>query len=121
MVTVKVNGASTLMELDTVAGISVLSKQTYNQLWPENKRPSLQSSSIHLKTYTGEKLPVLGVIDVVAEYKQQSERLSLHVVEGTGPNLFGRDWLSKIKIDWHELNHLSDTNKQLDNLLSKHS
>ena len=67
MVTVKVNGASTLMELDTGAGISVISKQTYNQLWPGNKWPPLQSSSIHLKTYVGEKLSVLGMIDVVAE------------------------------------------------------
>jgi len=71
MVTVKVNGASTLMKLDTGAGISVINKQTYNQLWPENKRPPLQSSSILLKTYMGEKLPVLSMIDVVAEYKQQ--------------------------------------------------
>ena len=37
MVTLKLNGASTSMELDTGAGISVMSKQTYDQLWPKSK------------------------------------------------------------------------------------
>ena len=47
--------------------------------------------------------------------------LQLHVVDGSSPSLLGRDWLLKIKVDWGELNHLSDTNQQLDNLLNKHS
>ena len=119
MVALKLNGAPISMELDTGAGISIVSQQTYNQLWPEGKRPPLQTSPVHLKTYTGEKLPVLGVTEVVVEYKQQTESLQLHVVDGTGPSLFGRDWLLKIKIDWLELHHLSETEKQLDNLLSK--
>ena len=62
MVTLKLNGAPISMELDTGAGISIVSKQTYNHLWPES----------HLKTYTGEKLPVLGVTEVVAEYKKDA-------------------------------------------------
>lgn len=121
MVALKLNGAPISMELDTGAGISIVSQQTYNQLCPKGEQPPLQSSPVHLKTYTGERLPVLGVTEVVAEYKQQTESLQLHVVDGTGPSLFGRDWLLKIKIDWHELHHMSETEQQLDNLLSKHS
>ena len=121
MVTLKLNGAPISMELDTGAGISIVSKQTYNQLWPESRRPPLQPSSVRLKTYTGEKLPVLGVTEVIAEYKQQSERMQLHVGDGTGPSLFGREWLLKIKLHWHELHYLSRTDQQLDNLLNKHS
>ena len=87
MVTLTLNGSPISMELDTGAGISIVSKQTYNQLWRENKPPPLQPSSVHLNTYTGEKLPVLGVTNVVVGYKQQSEMLQLHVVDGTGPSL----------------------------------
>ena len=121
MVELKLNGAPISMELDTGAGISIVQK--HNQLWPESERPPLQTSTVHLKTYTGEKLPVLGVTDVVAEYQQQSERMQLHIVDGKGPSLFGRDWLQKIKLDWCELHHLSgtDSKQQLDNLLSRHS
>ena len=121
MVTLMLNGSPISIELDTGVGISIVSKQTYNQLWRENKRQPMQPSSVRLNTYTGEKLPVLGVTNVVEGYKQQSEMLQLHVVDGTGPSLLGRDWLLKIKIDWHKLNHLSATNQQLDKLLNEHS
>ena len=121
MVELKLNGAPISIELDTGAGISIVSKNTYNQLWPESERPPLQTSIVHLKAYTGEKLPVLEVTDVVAEYQQQSERMQLHIIDGKGPSLFGQDWLQKIKLDWHELHHLSGTDsmQQLDNLLSQ--
>ena len=75
MVTLKLNGSLISMKLDSGAGISIVSEQTHNQLWRGNKRPPLQSS-----TYTGEKLPVFGVTNVVVEYKQQSEMLRLHVM-----------------------------------------
>ena len=64
---------------------------------------------------------MLGVTDVVAEYKQQSEMLQLHVVDRSGPTWLGRDWLLKMNIDWQKLNHLSDTNLQLDKQLNKHN
>ena len=99
MIELKLNGTPISMKLDTGAGISIVSKSTYYQLWPESKRPPLQTSTVLLKTYTGEKLQVLGVTDVVAEYQQQSERMQLHIVDGNGPSLFGRDWLQKIKLD----------------------
>ena len=92
MVTLRLYGSSCIsMELNTGARISIMSKQTYNQLWRENKELPLQPSSIHLNTYTGKKLPVVGVTDIIVEYKQQSEMLQLHVVDGSGPSLIGRD------------------------------
>ena len=56
IVTLKLNGSPISMELDTGAGITIVSKQTYNQLWRGNNRPPLQSSTVHHNTYTGEKL-----------------------------------------------------------------
>ena len=43
-----------------------------------------------LKTYTGERIPVLGVV-VEVSYQQQNHQLSLIVVKGKGHNLFGQD------------------------------
>ena len=88
MIELKLNGNPISMELDTGAGISIVSKSTYYQLWPESKRPPLQTSTILLKTYTGEKFQELGVADVVAEYQQQSERIQLRIVDGNGLSLF---------------------------------
>ena len=89
MVELKLKRAPISMELDTRARISVVSKNTYNQLWPGSEKPWLQTSTVHLKTYTGEKLPVFGVTDVVAEYQQQSQGMQLHIVDGKDPSLFG--------------------------------
>ena len=66
----------------------------------------MHASSVKLRTYTGEALKVLGFITVAVEYQLQKERLKLLVVAGSDPSLMGRDWLSKIGLDWHQLNHL---------------
>ena len=34
------------------------------------------------------------------KYGSQLSTLTLTVVEGHGPNLFGRDWLGKLLLDW---------------------
>ena len=36
----------------------------------------------------------------------QTAKLPLVVVKGNGPNLFGRDWLHHIKLDWKTLNNV---------------
>ena len=44
-VTVIVNDANLEMEVDTGASASIISEQTYNQLWPQDRRPQLQPSN----------------------------------------------------------------------------
>ena len=63
----------------------------------------LQVSKACLRTYTGEKLKVLGEITVSVSYRQQLLQLSLLVVHGQGPTLLGRDWLKYLKLDWNQL------------------
>ena len=36
-------------------------------------------------------------------YELQNEELSALIVEGSGPNLIGRHWLNKVKLDWKKL------------------
>ena len=56
VVNLQVNGIDLVMEVDTGAALSVISEQTYNNLWSDP--PQLQASSSVLKTYTGEVIRV---------------------------------------------------------------
>ena len=53
-----------------------------------------------LRNYSGEKIPVVGKITVPVKYESQEHILDLIVVEGNLPALLGRDWLSRIRVDW---------------------
>ena len=84
------------MEVDTVS-LSLISHETYQHLWPS--RP-LKASLVNLRTYSVDRVEVLGGLDVDVLYRDQIAKLPLLVIEGSGPNLFGRDWLARLKLDW---------------------
>ena len=64
MVPMTVNGSDMSFELDTCASKTVISEQTWHK---QLKTCDLQKSTLILKTYTGERLEVLGkaTIDVI--------------------------------------------------------
>ncbi len=65
-------------------------------------------NSTVLLTYTGEKLAVLGEMDVRVQCQQQpAQDLVLTVVDGDGPSLLGRNWLQGIKLNWKEIKAVS--------------
>ena len=67
-------------------------------------RRSWLSHRAKLSTYSGERLKAKGECKVAVEYHDQQKTLPLVVVEGRGPNLLGRNWLSEIKLDWKAIN-----------------
>ena len=85
------------MELDTGASVSLISEGTWKRVL---KAPPLSQSDVRLKTYTGESLEVLGQLSVGVKYGEQFGQMPLIVVKGSGPPLFGRDWLEKFRLDW---------------------
>ena len=100
-VQVQVNGQQLSMELDTGAAVSIISQDTKQSLFPDLP---LQPCHINLRTYTGEAIQVAGEIKVDVQYGQQTlEQLSLVVVKGGGPLLFGRNWLEHIQLDWSSI------------------
>ena len=103
-VSVVINGQSLDMELDTGASVSLICESTYFKLWNSNSRPTLKPSKVHLKTYTGSMVEVVGVLNVQASYEGQNKVVQLHVVKGDGPSLLGRDWLQSIKLNWAQIN-----------------
>ena len=96
-----VNGKPLTMEVDTGAADSVLSEQTFKSLFPDT---SLEPTNVVLKTYTGERMQVHGELTVEVQYLQQPKKsLTLLVVAGDGPSLFGHNWLSHIRLDWKSI------------------
>ena len=108
------------MEVDTGASLSLISEKTYLSVWIDNDRPPLQPTNTCLQTYTGERISVLGSIQVEVSHNNQTKQLPLLVVKGQGPNLLGRDWMSMLTLDWQTVHKLQD-NRQLDELLQKYS
>ena len=60
LVTLKIDGVSLEMELDTGATLSVISEQTYHKLFSTGKGPTLRNITTQLTTYTGEAIEILG-------------------------------------------------------------
>ena len=89
------------MELDTGAAISVINESTYKTILTQ--QPALEKSDVKLHTYSGEQLTILGELQVTVHYNEQTVTLPLIVVQGSGPNLFGRNWLEQIKLNWPQL------------------
>lgn len=79
------------MELDTGGSVSLISERVWKVAFPVSELVSVHDTL--LKTYTGEKLSVLGNLQVVVEYNSQENYLSLVIVAGKIMSLSGRNWL----------------------------
>ena len=53
--------------------------------------------------------------------ENQEEVLDLLVVGGSGPSLLGRDWLSKIQLNWKEIHKVLTKQASLEEILTDHS
>ena len=118
-VQVALNTVQVEMLLDTGASVSLINLPTYQMLQQHKVVAPLQNSSIQLRTYTGQPIRVLGRLPVQAEYMGKLVDVCVHVVEGDGPNLMGRDWLSLLEVNLGEVNLLKN-DCLLQTLLNKH-
>ena len=74
----------------------MISLTTYRKLFSNVK---LSRSVLTLRTYTSKPISVVGEMEVEVRYGSQRDVLSLAVVDGDGPSLFGRDWLGHATLD----------------------
>ena len=97
-VDLEVSGKTLTLDVDTGAAVSILFEKKFQQLFSGVK---LKPSSLLLKTYTRERMHILGTLAVKLCYMSQGPfDLKLVVVSGDGPCLMGRDWLQVICLDW---------------------
>ena len=100
VLSVSLEGIDCDMHVDTGATVSLVSKAFYKERFPH---VPLENTDIELKAYAGHTIPVCGQINVAVSYQEQTGVLPLVVVDGDGPPLLGRNWLNKIKLDWHKI------------------
>ena len=100
-VKMEVDNCLVTMEIDTGASMTLMSENIFNRLWPGR---SLSTTKIRLCSYSKEPIPVVGCCNVNIAYKSQTAvNMPLIVVEGVGPSLLGRNWLSHIRFDWNSI------------------
>ena len=76
------------MEIDKGAFVSLLSKASFDSLFPNKP---LEPQSRRLCIYTGEEIPVLGSMNVDVKYGKQPAHFPLSVDDTGGPNLMGQN------------------------------
>ena len=119
--TVQINDKSLTMELDTGVDVSIVSEMAYHTLLPGT---DLQPLPVPFRTYTGERMKVLGQVPVTVRYEHiLATDLPLVVVAGDGPSLFGRNWLKHIQLNWKKIGTVvlsSGTTQELSCLLKEY-
>ena len=85
-----------------------MSSTAWQTLFP---RQTLKEADVALRTYTAEKMSVLGQCQVNVKVNGQKKQLVLTIVEGGGPSLLGRDWLKHLQLDWQQIAKVDSTNK----------
>ena len=70
------------LEVDTGAAVSILSEKRVNKVLPGAQ---LQKTSVSLHTYTSQRIPVKGKLEVEVQYGQQRKSLTCYV-------LLRREW-----------------------------
>jgi len=108
-VTVTVDSKSIEMEVDTGVSVSLISKKLFDELWPGRR---VQPSSLHLRSYSNELIPVVGTVDVKVSYENQEVTMPLLVVEGDGSTLLNRNWLKTIRLNWSTIHSVLSTGIQ---------
>ena len=102
-VTPCINGKQLTMELDTGAGVSVISQADYQKHF---SNLSLKDTDLKLKSYSGEEIHINGLINCDVTLDGQSKQLNLYVVQGGEKPLFGREWIHELELDTAAINKL---------------
>ena len=110
------------MELDTGSAVTLMASDDFRKRFGNVK---LNPADSVLRTYSGDIIEQEGTVLVTVSYNGQLKKLKLCIVKGDGPALFGRDWLSHIKLDWDKIVSVKSvtTDKlkvRLNSILDKH-
>ncbi|XP_013385929.1 uncharacterized protein K02A2.6-like [Lingula anatina] len=91
------------LQIDTGASVTILSSSNA-QTMTINGVPLLnkmqKDNATNLVTYSGGIIKPLGQVTVPVCYEGNTYSLPCYVVQGSGPNLLGRDWIQAIAPQW---------------------
>ena len=116
-VDIVVAGHKVSMDIDTGAAVSVIPVNLYKRYLSHY---ALMDSKVKLRTYGGEEIVVLGVINVpvATSMKESYKLLPLVVVQNNSgrndlPPLLGRNWLAQLKLNWSQIFSINADNSEL--------
>ena len=108
--TLLVNGLSVTFEIDTGASSTLVSESQLEHIKKGQGKVQLTYSDLpQLRTYTGAIFKPLARTTLNVRSADFNKDMNMLIVSGDGPNLLGRDWLSEIKLDWHEIFSIKET------------
>lgn len=117
-VTALLENEAVWMQVDTGTCVSMVSEAVYKE---KLKHLALRETKLKLRTYTGEPVPVLGVVDVTVEHNEQKKNLHLYIIQGNRRSLPGCRWIKKIGLNWLEVFVVMDRDTSpLQVILKKH-
>jgi transposase InsO family protein len=99
MISLEVNGNPITFEIDTGSSHTIISMLDWHRL----QSPTLSSSTLRLKCYSGKSLAISGECVVPVKYNNHTYNLQLIVVQDAHPPLLGLQWIRFLHLD---LNHL---------------
>ena len=108
LIPLMINNVPCKLELDTGAAVTVIPEE----IWQKDLGSvPFQKSNVTLRSYSGHSIPVSGETAVHVKYGFQELDLPIIVTKEKGVALMGRDWLSKIKLNWHQINAVRQANQ----------
>ena len=114
-----IDGKPVSMEIDCGATLTIMSKDVFYEHYQCSKVSKIKQSEEMLSTYTREKIPINGTVDVCVSAKGKSTELPFTIVSGSGPTLLGHNWLNSINQDWPMINNIAT--EKYTHLLKKYS
>ena len=87
-VPIHIDSQTVCFELDTGATVSLMARSTFERLWPGRPIQPLRDS---VSLWNGSQLRILGYVMVLVSWNGSSRQLPIHVIEGDGSSLLGRD------------------------------
>ena len=99
-VELELNNELVPFEVDTGAVGTIMSLSSFKQYLPQVK---LVNTEVALQTYTAEPMQVLGKATVQVKYSDYCGTLKVYMVNGTGANQMGLNWLQHFRLDWKRL------------------
>ncbi|XP_044167171.1 uncharacterized protein K02A2.6-like [Acropora millepora] len=100
---------------DDMCGLGLYTLTSADQ---RRSAPAIEANTFfYLKTYSGERLTLLGEFQVRVTYQTREVHLPLVVAKGDKPVL--RNWLDKLKLDWATIFKVSEVNA-VEGLIAKY-
>ena len=101
LISLGMDGKKVQMEMDTGAAITIASQKVLeNEL---GKKLVLKPTTIRLKFHDGTLRKPKGVVQVEVNDGSQSLKLPIVVTDGEGPILMGRNWISRVDLNYWEI------------------